>query len=195
MIQQKYLQKLRDKLRTYVDFTDEELDEVEKYVEKVTFKKGTLLVEDKKISEYLYFILSGGIRLYKIGDDHKELTTYFVFEDEFFSGSSSFLTRQPYNGNIATVEKFTALRIHRDDVFKLFDKYHNFERLGRLIVEDTFIDFMKKGININNSAEQNYLELLQTRPELVKRLPIKYLASFIGVHPNTLSRIRKNIKF
>lgn len=111
--------------------------------------------------------------------------------NEFLSAFSGFISRKPNKENIQAVTDTEALLIRYNDIQKLYSKNHKFERLGRLIIEKHFVQKESRVITlITETAEQRYKTLLENRPDFLLNIPLQHIASYLGITPETLSRIR-----
>ncbi len=158
-----------------------------------TCRKKTVLLKTGETENYLSFIKKGTVRLY-IPKEENDVTFKFVFENEFVTAYDSFLTQQPSVYQIETLTETTLLRISWQDLQKVYEKTKNGNFIGRKIAEALFIKKAHRELSLlNQTAEERYLDLLSNHPRLLQEIPLKYIASYIGVTPQALSRIRKRI--
>lgn len=161
------------------------------YKEKIT--KNSDIIKIGTIENYLSFISEGIVRIY-IPKEENELTFGFLFENEFVTAYDSFITQTPTNYQIQTLTDTTLWRISFKDLQKVYKKTENGNLIGRRMAENMFLIKSKREISLlNKTAEERYLDLFLERPKLLKQIPLKYIASYIGVTPQALSRIRKRI--
>ena len=159
-------------------------------IEPKEFKRKDHFLYQGDICKQLGFITKGYVRLYFLKDGD-EITKDFNFENSFCGSYASFSLRQPSRFNIVAMEKVKLYTIGREDLFRLFDKYACLQKLGRLSMEYMFIrKEMREASFLLDTAEQRYAELLQQNPKITQRVPLKYLASYLGITAETLSRIR-----
>lgn len=155
-------------------------------------KKGTILLEEGKRSRDGYFVLKGCIRTYYIIDG-EEKTTAFYTEMEGVT-PHCVATKQPSKYSIACVEDSILTVSDPSMETEIFAKFPKFETLCRLLSEELLL---KQQINFDefktHSPEQRYLNLLAKRPELIQRVPQYQLASYLGVTPQSLSRLKARI--
>ena len=154
--------------------------------------KDHLLLREKMVSDYIYFIEKGIARIfYHKGD--KEITEWIAMDQQFFLSITSFFERSPSHLIIHTLEPSRVYGIHYTEFMSLADKYHEVERLLRKMVTGSLILSQVRMDSIQfESAQQRYQRLLQTYPEIIQRVPLMYIASFLGVTIETLSRIRSS---
>ncbi|MCX6146585.1 MAG: Crp/Fnr family transcriptional regulator [Candidatus Kapabacteria bacterium] len=174
-------------------FTDNELEIVLKYFETKSIKKKTILLTAGKIADEVYFIVSGCIRLFCIKDG-EDLSTYFFTEQMFAGSYSSFISRKPSQHSIETLEDCQVLSLSfkaLEELYVVFPKMNEFIRKSIeerfVVVHDLFTSY------ILNSPEERYLSLQKERPELLNRIPQHLIASFLGITPVSLSRIRNRV--
>ena len=106
----------------------------------------------------------------------------------------SFISGDPSEHNIQVIEPSECYVMNKKNLNNLYDTSKTFERLGRLIIEQSFVRMKSKNKMLTNlNPEERYLELLQTRPKVVERISQIHIASYLGIKPESLSRIRKRI--
>ena len=157
------------------------------------FKKGEVLLREGQISELCYFTLKGCVRQYYLVDG-EERTTNFYTEGEPISPNEGSFKTAPSKCFLVCMEDCMLTVGTPADQVKLFQQYPQFEAACRVAIDDElgksqdrFATFML------STPEERYLHLLQTRPALLDRVPQYHLASYLGVKPESLSRIRKRI--
>lgn len=162
-------------------------------LKKQNFSKKHILLKEGKIEKYLSSMVKGIARFYlpKIDND---LTFDFAFENNFFSGYSSFLTQTPSTFQIETLTETILWQISFADLQSVYDQTEIGNAVGLKAAEGLFLKKSKREVALlNETAEQLYLNLLSDQPKLIQQIPLKYLASYIGITPQALSRIRKRI--
>ncbi len=157
-----------------------------------TVKKGTILLKEGQQSTEGYFVLEGCIRTYYVIDG-EEKTTAFYTEMEGVT-PNCVITKEPSKYYIAAVEDSIITISNPDMEAEIFEKFPKFETLCRVISEELLA---KQQINFDDfktsSPEQRYLNVLEKRPDLIQRVPQHQLASFLGIKPQSLSRLRSRI--
>lgn len=160
---------------------------------KQEFPKKHILLEEGKVENYLSYIETGIIRFY-IPNEDSDLTFDFAFKDSFISGYSSFLTRSKAVYQIETLTKSILWRLTYDDLQNIYEETEVGNKIGRLASENLFLRKSKRELSLlQENAEQRYLNLFTEQPRLIQQIPLKYIASYIGITPQALSRIRKRI--
>lgn len=158
-----------------------------------SFSKNEIILHQGKVENYLSFINEGTLR-YFIDSSEKEITFGFVFSNNFSSAYDSFLTQLPSQYSIQALENTTVFRISREDLENVYAYTEIGNLIGRKTAEELFLLKSKREIALlTETAEERYLNLFENRPELFQKIPQKYIASYIGITPQALSRIRRRI--
>lgn len=173
--------------------SEAEAEEVLKIIKVKSFKKGTILLKEGQVAKLCYFVLKGCIRQYYLIDG-EEKTTHFFTEGQPVTPYEGTFKRVPAKYFLACVEDTLVSVGSPEDEAAFFEKFPQLEPARNLAIEeelgkshDRFSSFLL------NSPEERYLNLLKTRPDLLDRVPQYQLASYLGVTPESLSRIRKRI--
>jgi CRP-like cAMP-binding protein len=156
----------------------------------VVYNKGTHLLNEGKVSDYLYFVHKGAVRIYYLKDE-KEITEWLTLDNNFFFSIQSFFNRTPSRLSIHVLEESTIYQIHHDDLMRLCDQFHEIEKLFRRMVTASLVISQIRMESIQfETAHQRYQRLLEQSPDILKRIPLNYIASFLGITQETLSRVR-----
>ncbi|WP_010516796.1 Crp/Fnr family transcriptional regulator [Croceivirga radicis] len=187
------MKEIRRFIDTIAPMNDSDWEFFASKLQKVALEKNTVVLEVGKTEKYLSFISQGIIRLY-IPKETSDLTFGFVFDNEFVTAYDSFLTQSPSQYQIETLTETILWKISNNDLQEVYKKTKNGNLIGRKMAEKMFLIKSKRELSfLNKTAEERYLDLFSDRPKLVKQIPLKYIASYIGVTPQALSRIRKRI--
>lgn len=186
-----------NEIRKFIDnispMTDSDWEFFSSKLQGVKLDKNTTVLKIGKIENYLSFISKGIVRLYIPGEE-SDLTFGFVFDNEFVTAYDSFLTQSPSHYQIETLTETILWRISNNDLQKVYERTSNGNLIGRKMAENMFLIKSKRELSLlNKTAEERYLDLFTDRPKLLGHIPLKYIASYIGVTPQALSRIRKRI--
>ena len=182
-----------DIFRQFTDFNDSELEIIMPYFEMRKFKKKAILLDIGKVSNEVFYIIKGCIRLY-CEKDGEELSTYFFTENMFAGSYDSFLSRRPSKVAIETLEECEVLVLSHEAQEKLYDIFPKMNEFIRKAIEQRFVLLHDLFISyLLNSPEERYLMLQKERPELLQRIPQHQITSFLGVTRVSLSRIRNRI--
>ncbi|MEO9660165.1 Crp/Fnr family transcriptional regulator [Maribacter dokdonensis] len=162
-------------------------------LKKVKYSKNTKILELGKIERHLSFITKGIIRLY-IPKEDADITFGFLFENEFVTGYDSLLTETPSAYEIETLTETEMWQINNMDLQEVYAHTSVGNIIGRKMAENMYLIKSKRELSLlSKTAEERYLDLFNERPNLLQHIPLKYIASYIGVTPQALSRIRKRI--
>ena len=152
--------------------------------------KGTIIENQQCICNHLYFIKSGCLRGFHYHNG-KEITAWFGFENDFATSTYSFVSRKPAIEIIEAIEDSSILEISYSDLQNIYKKYPEFNIIGRLLTEKYYIGLMERTLHLQyNSAKENYELLIENHPHIIKRISLGYIASYLGISQETLSRIR-----
>ena len=157
------------------------------------FSKNQILLKVGQTEDYLSFVETGVVRYY-IPKDENDITLAFIFADSFASAYDSFLTRKPSVYQAETLTKTTLWRLSYSDLQIIYSSTEIGNKIGRYASEDLFLKKFKRELSfLNETAEQRYQNLFTEQSQLIREIPLKHIASYIGITPQALSRIRKRI--
>ena len=160
---------------------------------KSEYPKKAIILKLGQIENHLSFIERGTVRLFIPGVEN-DLTFGFSFENQFVSAYDSFLLQKPCHYQIQTLSETILWKISYQDLQDVYAKTEIGSTIGRLAAENLFLIKSERELSLlKESAEERYLSLFKKRPELIREIPSKYIASYIGITPQALSRIRKRI--
>lgn len=189
-----HLPALSNTLQGYLNFSAEELMMALPYMQLETLKKNELLIREGQVEDRIYYIAEGVTRSYFF-ENGREISLEFYFTGSFISSYTSFVKQVPSRH---TIEAFTPLQmitLHRDGLPELFSKSEKFARLWQKVSEELFIKTSERLRDmLSLSATERYLKLLNAYPKYVQEIPLKYLASYLNITPESLSRIRKSLQ-
>ncbi|MBI1224456.1 MAG: cyclic nucleotide-binding domain-containing protein [Bacteroidetes bacterium] len=164
---------------------------------KVTSKKirrRQYLLQDGDICRHYNFVLNGCLRMYLVDEKGTEHVLQFAIEGGWIADIGSLHTDQPSHFCIDALEPTEVLRIAKEDLIDLYVKHPAFDRYFRVLTENAFVGMQQRVMqNISSTAETRYLLFLEKYPHLFNRIPLVQIASFIGVTPEFLSKIRRNL--
>lgn len=156
-------------------------------------RKGTVLLEAGQVSKECYFVLEGCVREYYLVDG-EEKTSGFYTEEQWVVSIASFTNQTPADHFFACIEDTVLVVGSEEKENELYRRFPRFETLSRIELGKVLADQQQqRAAYVTDSPEQRYLRLLGQRPSLLQRVPQYQLASYIGVKPESLSRIRKRI--
>ena len=189
------MNKFRHYLEAIVDVEDADWNYFSSRLIKREFPKKSIFLNMGDIENYISFIEHGGVRLFiPKEDEEKDITFGFCLQNEFISAYDSFLTQEPSLYQLETLMDTTLWSISYADLQEVYKNTKIGNTMGRFASERLFLIKSKREQSLlNDTAEQRYINLFEERPEIIKQIPLKYIASYIGVTPQALSRIRRRI--
>ena len=156
-------------------------------------KKKEKFVKAGNICRSVAFVAKGATRYYYTIDGN-DITTFFTFENSWISSYNSFIEQKPSLVTVEAMEDSSIWILSYADLQALYSQYHAFERFGRMIGEFLYCCMDDRSYNLLlKSPEQRYLNALQENSQFFERVPQRYIASYLGIAPESLSRIRKRL--
>lgn len=183
-----------DYTRRFVEFSEKDKEKIEPHLLFREVPANYCLLNHGDISREVYFINKGCMRFYYLTDEGKDVTGFIYLENQFAGSHTSFVNQVPSNQVLETIEACELLVLSYESINRLYDEVPLFNIMTRKLYEERF-SFAQAVLStyILDKPEERYLRLLETRPELFLRVPQHILASFLGITPVSLSRIRKRI--
>lgn len=155
------------------------------------FRKRQYALQEGNVSNQMYFVVKGCLRMYKIDEKGSIHLIQFAAEDHWITDLGSFYSEQPSELAIDAVEDSMVLQISHNDLIALYTEAPKFHRIFRVLIENSFVSLQKRLLQtISSTADERYKYFIETYPDLVNRLPQTQIASFLGITPEFLSRLR-----
>jgi CRP-like cAMP-binding protein len=185
---------MKEFLRTLAILPEEELSEIDFFLQERTIIKNDFLICEGQISNEIVLIKSGILRSYYITNEGEEITNCITFENELMSAYSSFITQTPTDENIQALTDTQLQVINRVDLLNLYKRSISWQEVGRVLAEMQYVELEKRIVSFQKqNSKQRYEELLRNHPNYIQFIPVKDLASFLGISTRHLSRLRKQI--
>jgi CRP-like cAMP-binding protein len=183
---------LSDNISQLISLTTDEKVIVENAFKHIKISKGDLWVKEGKVCDYVAFVQTGKLRVFYNDDSGNEVTCYFVMPDNFISSFTSFLTNTPTTENISAIEDTNLMTISKKELESLSDSIPKIHILRRIIAENLFITMEKRIAMLQSqTANERYERMIKENPDIILSVPLQYTASFLGITPQHLSRLRK----
>jgi len=158
------------------------------------FSKNEFLLEEGNISGAYYVIMEGLVRTFAVDTEGNDITTGFIVAGEMILEPASFLLRQATKENIQALANSTCLEMPFDKFQYLFSTIDSYRNWARAMLVQNYAALKNRSIaQITDSAKKRYLDLQNTRPEIIQSAPLKHIATYLGMTDTSLSRIRKAI--
>ena len=187
---------LLDYFQKIIPLNNEEKQLVTELFKPRLYRKRQYVLQEGDVCNQFNFIVRGCLRMYKIDNKGNTHIIQFASENWWLSDIGSFHERKPSELNIDALEDTMVLQISHENLVLLYTKAPKFDRIFRVLIENSFVSLQKRLLqNISSTAEERYNSFLDSYSDLTKRLPQTQIASFLGITPEFLSRLRnKQIK-
>jgi len=180
-------------IQSIIEVDKEEIDCIKKLFESKSLKKGDYFVSEGQISKYAGYLAKGVVHYY-INHGGENKTYEFAQENNFIGNYESFIPKTPSTKNIQALEDCEIFQISYEDLQLFYKSVRQGERFGRIVIEAVFIQTLQSLTSLyTDTPEQRYNEFLKKHHELQQRISQYHIASYVGVKPQSLSRIRKRI--
>jgi len=186
-------EKLISSIKSIIDLTPKEVDYVKQLWKEKNIKKGDFFLAEGQVCKHVGFIASGLVRYY-INHDGEDKTYAFGQENDFVCNNESFIPQTPSTKIIQALEDCKIFQISYDDLQLFYKSVEQGERLGRFVTEQVFIETLQDLSSFyTDTPEHRYARFVSKHPDLLQRISQYHIASYVGVKPQSLSRIRKRI--
>ena len=185
---------LRQHIEKRTHLTEDEFDIVKNYFVPRKLRKKQFLLNEGEVCRYIGFVNSGCMREYTIDSRGNEHIIQFAIEDWWVSDLNSFLSGEPAEYNIDALQDSEILLIEKSARDKLLDECPKMERFFRILIESNHVaNHRRITDSLSTSAEEKYLKFIKTYPKLFELVSQNQIASYLGITPQSLSRIRRNL--
>ncbi len=181
---------IRNYFNQFLALSDEEWKAFEQCLSKERIHKKEFLLKEGQVGDFIAFVAEGSMRFYVLREGEEKVIAFF-FAGSFVSNYRSFLTNLPSDYYIEVLQDALIYRIRKNELVALYDQFPKIERLGRLIAENLYLMVAKRLDSfLYKTPKERYEELLAQNSRLPEEVPQYMIASYLGVKPETLSRIR-----
>jgi CRP-like cAMP-binding protein len=188
------MDELKKILKDLIQLTEPEWNILKDKLIRKEFKAKSIIIREGKIADCIYFIDKGLLRTYFL-QDGKEVNTYFACDGQFITSYSSFISQTPSYEYLETIENSSVYSISFANMTELYKIASKFEKLGRIMAEKNYLCVIDRTRKMQTlTAKQKYLDFIDSYDKkIVQRVPQHQIASYLGIAPESLSRVRKHI--
>jgi CRP/FNR family transcriptional regulator len=181
-------------ISVYAEMTTAEAVSFRSFFAEIKYRRGQVLLRSGEVAHEAFFVCEGALRQYFVNEDGLERTCNFTFENEFLTDLESFSRQARSNSTIVALEPTTCLVIRCVELVKAIDSSPAIATFFRAVVEQIATDNIKRIQSmLSLSPEKQFEELLVQKPGILQRVSQRYIAQYLGIAPESLSRIRKRI--
>lgn len=185
---------LRANLEKRIQLTDEDFDRCATFFVPKKVRKKQFILQEGEVCRHIAFVTNGCLRSYTVDGNGEEHIIQFAIEDWWISDLQSFLSGRPTTYNIDALEDSELLLLEKESRDKMLESVPKLERYFRLLQEANYVATHHRiEGSLSSSAEERYLDFIETFPTLIQRVPQGQIASYLGITPQSLSRIRKEL--
>ncbi len=186
------MQQLLTKLSSISPLSEESSLQLQQILIKSVVEKNNIILQKGQVSNSIYFLKKGTIRIFYNKKD-KDITEWIALDDEFFLSIASFYQQIPSILSIQALERCELITFPHDAFLQLCATYHDIETLHRAMITQSLLLSQVRMESIQfETAQERYERLIRDRPEIIQRVSLTYIASFLGITLETLSRIRRH---
>jgi CRP-like cAMP-binding protein len=177
-----------------VPLSEQEVSLIERSFKPIHLRKKQFLLQKDEPSNHMRFIAEGCVKLYKIDETGKEHILQFGIKGWWINDLYAYLTQKPATYFIQAISDSIVLQIHRDQLNLLFDEIHMMDRFFRIKTQNGYVALQERAINsMSQSASERYFNFVSGYREMEQQIPQYMLASYLGITPEHLSTLRKNL--
>lgn len=188
------LEVLISHFKNYFPLNEVERKELETHFTERKIKRRGFVLQQGDVCRHFTFIVEGCLKMYAVDQGGKEHNLQFVAESDWITDLNSFYSEKPSAVYIEAIEPSVILQIKHQDLLDLYTNHHKFDRNFRIILEQKYIELQNRVLqSISSTADERYQSFLEQYPSLSRRLPNTQIASYLGITPEFLSKIRKDL--
>jgi CRP-like cAMP-binding protein len=183
-----------ENISRYVSLEKEEEEKLTSIIRTTRIKRRQFIDQPGYVCSYRNYVVKGAFRSFFIDQEGKEHTVQIAIEDWFVSDFYSYITQTPATLFVEALEDSILYQMRYEEIEKLCSQIHKLSEYFRITTERAFAFSRKRALsNLSKSAEERYLEVLERYPDIVNRVPQKVIASYLGMTPEFMSKIRKKL--
>jgi len=181
-------------LKKVISLTESEEQEFSSILEEIKISKKTLLIEPGDLVNSEYYVVSGCLKAYYLDETGDKHIIQFALEDWWISDFEAFFNKVPAKLYVETIEDSVLLAINREALEILYTRIPQFERFFRIKTTNAFVSLRARILSsLQKSGKERYLEFCESYPKIEQRVPNYHIANYLGLKPESLSRIRKEV--
>jgi CRP-like cAMP-binding protein len=185
---------LFEHFQQYLPFSDVEKSLIIERVKLQNIKRKQMILQEGQVCKYYSFILKGCFKMYAIDDKGNQHNLQFAAENDWIMDIGSFHSGKPSKLHIEAIENAEILQIERQDLYFLYTHIPKLNRIFKVLIENKFVELQNRVLqNFSSTAQERYIGFLEQYPHLSNRLPNTQIASYLGITPEFLSKIRKDL--
>lgn len=178
----------------FLALEEEEKKELMERTQERSIKRRQFVLQEGDVCRHYNFVAKGCLKMYSVDEKGTEHNLQFAAENEWMTDLGSLFSEEPSKLYIEAVERSLIVRIEKENLKFLFVNYPKFDRNFRVMTENKYVELQSRLLqNISSSAQERYLQFLAKYPHLSNRLPNTQIASYLGITPEFLSKIRKDL--
>lgn len=180
--------------QNYLPLSDEEQTMISARVTRRKVKRRQLILQEGFTCKHYTFVVEGCFKMFAIDDKGTEHNIQFAAENDWIADIASFHSGKPSGFSIEAIDPSDIIQIEQQDLYFLYTNITKLDRIFKVIIENKFIELQNRVLqNISSTAQQRYLHFLEQYPHLANRLPNTQIASYLGITPEFLSKVRKDL--
>ncbi|UTA67364.1 Crp/Fnr family transcriptional regulator [Emticicia sp. 21SJ11W-3] len=188
------MQALVEHFQKYIPLNEAELKLLADRHKTRKVKRKQMILQEGFVCKHYTFVVSGCFKMYGVDDKGYEHNIQFAAESDWIADIGSFHSQKPSKLFIEAIEPAEIIQIEQQDLYFLYINVPKLDRIFKVIIENKYVELQNRVLqNFSSTAEQRYLSFLEQYPNLANRLPNTQIASYLGITPEFLSRIRKEL--
>jgi CRP-like cAMP-binding protein len=187
------MQSIIDHFQQYLPLTEAEQGLILARTKQRAVKRRQMILQEGFVCRYYTFIVKGCFKMYGVDDKGAEHNIQFAAENDWIADIGSFHSNKPSRLFIEAVEPSEIIQIEQHDLYFLYLNIPKLDRIFKVIIENKYVELQNRVLQtISSTAQQRYLNFLEQYPNLASRLPNVQIASYLGITPEFLSKIKRN---
>ncbi|WP_037302092.1 Crp/Fnr family transcriptional regulator [Runella limosa] len=188
------MERLLTHFQRYIPLIEDEKRLLEPRVRARKIKRRQMILQEGFVCKHYTFVVEGCFKMYGVDDKGYEHNIQFAAEGDWIADIGSFHSQKPSRLFIEAIEPSEIIQIEQQDLYFLYINIPKLDRIFKVIIENKFVELQNRVLQaFSSTAEQRYLSFLEQYPHLTNRLPNTQIASYLGITPEFLSKIRKNL--